>query len=155
MRFKIRHPYIAQNLVTKQRLKRFFLKASENIIFTLSSGHNDFDTGLPLGPGRFMYGCSYMGKPGVFPKARVIISFELLEALMRTDLTPAERAIENYRLANTMIHETAVSALWLHAYFLMRFANLQKHAFFRTIIWDHWPGLEAEPFFEDEIVSEL
>lgn len=36
------------------------------------------------------------------------ISFSLIEPLMRTDLTSAERAVDTFRLAATLLHETAV-----------------------------------------------
>jgi len=36
------------------------------------------------------------------------LSFSLIEPLMRTDLTSAERAVDTFRLASTLLHETAV-----------------------------------------------
>ncbi|CZR54311.1 uncharacterized protein PAC_04195 [Phialocephala subalpina] len=62
-------------------------------------------------------------------------AFEMFEPLMSTNLNPAERALEIFRAANTVLHETG-------------------HA-----MWDIWTTnalqLLPEPFFEDERTSEL
>ncbi|KAF8864260.1 hypothetical protein BDZ45DRAFT_721996 [Acephala macrosclerotiorum] len=66
---------------------------------------------------------------------RVYIAFELLEPLMASNLNSAERALEIFRAANTVLHETG-------------------HA-----MWDIWgnpsssPIPPFEPFFEDESTS--
>ena len=44
----------------------------------------------------------------VTQKSMVFIPFELLEALFREDLNAAERNVEVFRVANTLLHETAV-----------------------------------------------
>jgi len=39
---------------------------------------------------------------------QVSLAISLIESLLRTDLTSAERAVDTFRLAATLLHETAV-----------------------------------------------
>jgi hypothetical protein len=41
-------------------------------------------------------------------RVRLQISYELVEPLLRSDLTSAERAVDTFRLACTLLHESAV-----------------------------------------------
>jgi hypothetical protein len=43
-----------------------------------------------------------------FDKTKILVAMETVEPLLRKDLNPAERAVDTFRLASIIAHETAV-----------------------------------------------
>lgn len=93
----------------RHTIQQKFEEAAKRIKFHLTSGWCN-TIGLPG-----------TGKDGAFthamtmplecdPSKEIVIDvgYEMLESLLRTDLTPAERALDTFHIACTLLHELAV-----------------------------------------------
>lgn len=89
----------------EQQLQRDILDISDKIGLSLHSGLTYEGSGCPLEAGEFTFGVTVRDRAG---EIRIYIALEILECLMRDELTPAERKLEIFRVAVTLLHETAV-----------------------------------------------
>jgi hypothetical protein len=152
-RFKLRQPWVTAQATERQKVQDRFLSASRKLEIRIMSGYNSLETGLPCGG--FFVGRT---NPNIewFDQTKFTIALELIEPLLRSDLNPAERAVDTFRLAVMIIHETAVCWI-LRTRGLGKADHILKH-----ILWlEQNPGRstahtgEMEPYFEDEICAEL
>ncbi|KUJ20903.1 uncharacterized protein LY89DRAFT_715211 [Mollisia scopiformis] len=119
----------------QQKLQTQFLQAADVIEWCLHSGRTEIDSGIPHATGGGAYGTT--SEPVLLqPKIRIHITYELFEPLMTMQLNKAERALDTFRAASTIVHELA------HAIWLIRRPKLATK--YRT-----------EPFFELERTAEL
>ena len=97
------------------RLQHDIMKVSGKINFELYSGWTKPNTGLAtkLPDGECGYGRTSLDMTG---GTNVFIGFELLEALMRDDLTSAERKLDVYRVTSVLLHEICVCYVLLIIY---------------------------------------
>lgn len=88
------------------------------IEYHLISGWTNASTGLPNNPRRGSWKHATTKEPlsPMSNRIEVYISYELLEPLLRSDLTAAERKIDTFRFMVTLLHECCVSCLskWLN-----------------------------------------
>jgi hypothetical protein len=104
-RFIARPPSVVQHQKERDKVQDKLLSVAKNVEWSLMSGHNQPLNGLPSD-------MVYLGitrpQPMWYEKTSIIIAIEMVESLIRTDLTKAERAIETFRLASVISHEIAV-----------------------------------------------
>lgn len=96
---------------TESQLQQQLQDIANHLTFTLTSGSTDELSGLPLGEAdMFHWGVTTQDMIG---EVHISISFEMLEPLMRDglDLTLAEMRLDYFRVAVTLLHETAVCLL--------------------------------------------
>jgi hypothetical protein len=104
-RFRLRNPPVVSDEAQRERVQTYISSLARNIRFILISGRTWPQTGLPapeilLGKTR--------GNTIIFEHTKVYVAIETVEPLLRTDLTPAERAVDTFRLASIILHETVV-----------------------------------------------
>ena len=103
--FKLRDPWVVQEQAQREKVKTYIISLAKNLRLNLTSGRTWPQNGLPCN-------ITALGKtrnnPFWFDQTRVDISIEMVEPLLRTDLTSAERAVDTFRLASTILHETTV-----------------------------------------------
>jgi hypothetical protein len=86
---------------------------AQKIKFRLFSGYTNFNTGCTIDE-NWHYADTIMEIWHAASPVGVVrsnIALELLQPLLRDDLTRAERILAQFRFAATLIHETAVSLL--------------------------------------------
>lgn len=108
-RFRLRHPRLAQQDTERAKVQNRLLSIAKILKLGLMSGHNMPLNGLPDDNTIFLGKTMY--NPSVYDKVRMFVAIELVEPLLRTDLNPAERATDTFRLASLLVHETAVRYL--------------------------------------------
>lgn len=116
-RFRRRPPHFAHTPEARARVQQLFLETSKKIICNIHCSRNRIENGLP--------GTTYtMGIVqqqnrwrGDGKSTYLSIGFEQLEPLMSINLNPTERALEVFRLAVIILHETAVRCSYLVAFY--------------------------------------
>ena len=105
----MRPPTICQQEKERRRAQQRLAALAENVDFFLVSGKNDPRNGLPSDPQGFMCGVTMHNDERRSSHTIVNIAFEMVDTLLRTDLTSAERMVEVFKLATTLLHESTVS----------------------------------------------
>jgi hypothetical protein len=104
-RFKLRPPWVVQHAEQRKEVQDKLHSIAKNLELGLLSGHNRLQNSLPNNVGflgKTQYNINY------FDKTKIIVAMEMVEPLLRKDLNPAERAVDTFRLASIIAHETAV-----------------------------------------------
>jgi hypothetical protein len=108
-KFRVRPPTICQQDQERRRAQDKLRALASNVDFFLVSGLNDPRNGLPSDPRGFMCGLTMHNDERKTGHTIVNIALEMVETLLRTDLTSAERMIGVFKLATTILHESIVS----------------------------------------------
>ena len=109
------------------------IRAASKIRMALTSGYTNTET---LVPKRRQYTYASMKEDFFQGFTKINLSIELLEPLLRNDLTGAERMSLQFRVASTVIHEST-------------------HAIWNRIERNHPYTNHVEPYFEAEPLAEL
>lgn len=128
--FHAKYPCTVSELDIQKKL----LQAARHIKFKLTSGYTQNYTGTVTSD---TWGNGVTDDDPVIPNLFwACISLEELQPLLRPDLTDAEKQIVIFRCATTIVHETA-------------------HAVWMTRKQDQSLIMNVEPYFEQEVLSEL
>jgi hypothetical protein len=86
---------------------------ADHIEFSLYNAYTASYNGMPI-PG-FCYGMTRGLRNTMNNKAEINIGYELVQLLLRDDseYIDAERIVDNFRLATTMLHETTVRRVFV------------------------------------------
>jgi hypothetical protein len=114
-RFTLREPAVYGQKDEVYKLGDDLLWCASQINFQLVSAYSHIENGMPRRSG-FQYGCCVDPKVAMNGRTMVYIGYELIEPLLRrgTKYTDAERMVDNFRLACTVLHETTVCNFPLH-----------------------------------------
>lgn len=104
-RFRARRLSVVQSQEERNKVQDKLLSVAKNVEWSFMSGYNQPLNGLP---NSMVYLGVTQPQPMWYEKTSIIIAIEMVESLIRMDLTTAERAIETFRLASVMCHEIAV-----------------------------------------------
>jgi hypothetical protein len=88
------------------RVLEKLIEVAKNVELGLVSGFNDTMTGMPESSG-ITLGKTFFNMTW-YDKTKIFVAIEMVEPLLRTDLTVAEHAVETFRLASIITHEIAV-----------------------------------------------
>lgn len=111
-RFRTRSPVLSQSPAERIKIQKKFERMAGKIQFELTSGWLDYNSHLPpkadKGSG-FRHGITEttMCDDGRL-YARVYLSFESLEPLLRSNHTDAERMVDRWRIVSVIMHESTV-----------------------------------------------
>lgn len=96
---------------------------ADHIEFSLYSAYTSSHNGMPI-PG-FCYGITRGPRNIMNNKAEINIGYELVQPLLRDDseYTDAERTVDNFRLATTMLHETTVRRVFVFLNLMMLYGR--------------------------------
>ena len=83
------------------------------------SGHLDFNRSLPEADMSFTHGETF-GRGGGWTRTKLTVSFELAEPLLDNRITAAERMLNTFLLAQTILHESVVSQYGPACHFTFR-----------------------------------
>jgi len=94
----------------RDRLRQEFTDLSKVVILSFRSGRATPESGLPNPKNPLNYYLGTTHSPYIYqtPATLVRLNFELLEPLMSMKLNPTERALEIFRIAAVLMHESAV-----------------------------------------------
>ncbi|KAL2074475.1 hypothetical protein VTL71DRAFT_8253 [Oculimacula yallundae] len=114
LNFKLRDPVVAGSPEEQAHIQTFFRSICKHVDLSFGSGravHGGMAKARLIPPEMFRDGKHAYGTTGsisrYFDTVRVSLAFELAEPLLRDDLTSAERAVDLFRFAATLVHETA------------------------------------------------
>ncbi|PBP19973.1 hypothetical protein BUE80_DR009195 [Diplocarpon rosae] len=135
--FHTRDPQIRERPSEKIRLDSQLRLVAQQVKFRIVSGYANFTTGLAT---RERWCCGGTAKEYAAPSIIMVnLALELIQPLLALDLNAAEKMACQFKIATTLLHETA-HAVW--AYRMMANSEFDDTADF-------------EPYFEDEILAEL
>jgi hypothetical protein len=115
LRFHRRQPW--QNRSSRQDVQQRFIDSAENLTLKLVSGHVDPHSGMNqsrvgkvFNPDQmgFTYGLQCPQNWDRPDEVTINLAFEMLEPLMSAQCTAGERATNIFRVACSLLHETAV-----------------------------------------------
>lgn len=109
-RFKLCPPFLSQGSDARTQLQEQFLAVADNIMFRLNRCRADNISGMPQPAEEITitHGVTYPPDPLAGNRTVVSIAFEVVEAMMSPNLTPTEQALENFRFAVIILHESVV-----------------------------------------------
>ncbi|KAI6716060.1 hypothetical protein JHW43_001444 [Diplocarpon mali] len=135
--FHARDPRIRERPSEKIRLDSQLRLAAQRIKLRIVSGYADFTTGLAK---RERWVCGGTARELAAPSTIMInIALEIIQPLLTLDLNAAEKMACQFKIATTLVHETA-HAVW--AYRVMMTSQFDDMA-------------DVEPYFENEVLAEL
>ncbi|CZR58456.1 uncharacterized protein PAC_08348 [Phialocephala subalpina] len=134
---RVRAPLPGRNAspgVRSSGFKEEFDEILKGVNFAIGSGRTELSSGLPHGISGFLsaqHRAGYWGGRGT-----IMIAVENLEPLLRDNLTPSERLVDEFRIAASLLHEVA-------------------HGVWSMLCERHGRPKNPEPYFENQCLAEL
>ncbi|KAJ5041224.1 uncharacterized protein L3040_005772 [Drepanopeziza brunnea f. sp. 'multigermtubi'] len=135
--FHTRPLHIREQPMERGRVDAQFRVAAQAIRFRIWSGYTNYATGLAI---KEPWVCGATSWELSSNNIRINIALELIQPLLSAQLNAAERMACQFRIASTLVHETA-HAMWEYK------RNTDPDPEFHR--------LDAEPYFEGEVLAEL
>jgi hypothetical protein len=102
--FSLRAPYLSLCAKGREKLDKIFVAISKSVTIGFGSGRHSVHTGEPR-PGGLANGWTHSFRGNVC----IWIAIETVTPLLRDDLTVEERLLKQFQVAQTLVHEVAVS----------------------------------------------